>query len=150
MPPSAHQGLRSECRHKLKRRLKQCFSTCGSRPTFGSPVLTFWWQKPVLELYYSIILVAKLCFILFCGQPLPNVENHWFKMSTQTQTSFRTSVKVDVRMTNGFVGATTLTFRRSLTTKLADKKSSICYSVLNQNNKITRSSGANLIKEYLS
>ena len=57
----------------------QCFSTGGSRPTFGSRALTFGSPKPVLS---SIIVTygspncALLCFV---GRQLPKIENHWFK-----------------------------------------------------------------------
>ena len=59
--------------------LGQCFSICGSRPTFGSRVFTFGSPKTV----YSIILIlfgSPNC-VLFCfvGLQIPDVENHCFK-----------------------------------------------------------------------
>jgi len=52
----------------------QCFSTTGSRPTFGSLVLTFGAPKPVFYYYDCNIWVAKFCIFLFYGLPLANYQ----------------------------------------------------------------------------
>jgi len=53
----------------FKSSLNQCFSTAGSRPTFGSQALTFGSPKPVFYYYNCNICVAKLYNIMFCGSP---------------------------------------------------------------------------------
>jgi len=53
--------------------LKQCFSTAGSRPTFGSQELTFGSLKPVFKCYDCNQLVAKFVMFCFVGRQPPNV-----------------------------------------------------------------------------
>ncbi len=71
-PPCLYVTLRSNA-------LDQCFSTAGSRPTFGSRELTFGSPKPVFKNYNCNQWVAKIVIFCLVGRQIPNVENHCFR-----------------------------------------------------------------------